>query len=141
MPDGEAYASAAFRHFEDAQHLFAIGRVDNSAYLAGYVVECSFKLLLQCAERSSPKPLGHDLANLAGRALVLAAILAPGAERYQVDHPDVQYAFRRWTPDMRYTGSGGVTASDSQRLLGGARSCLEGIVGSLILDGIAELPT
>ncbi len=46
----DAFASAAARHWEDAQRLFLDNRFDNAAYLAGYAVECSlnwFKLLAQ----------------------------------------------------------------------------------------------
>ena len=41
------YASAAARHWEDAISLTQASRFDNSAYLAGYVVECSLKSLIE----------------------------------------------------------------------------------------------
>jgi hypothetical protein len=104
------------------------------------VVECSFKLLVERAEEISPKALGHDLVNLAGRALILAAILSPGTERYRFDDPDVEYTFARWKPEMRYSKSGTVSAAESQRLVHGGQVCLEAIVHPLILDGVVESP-
>ena len=43
----ENFGSAAARHWEDAQRLHVIGRADNSAYLAGYAIECSLKVLIE----------------------------------------------------------------------------------------------
>jgi HEPN domain-containing protein len=43
----EDYGSAARRHLHDARTLLIAERFDNAAYLAGYVVECSMKKLLE----------------------------------------------------------------------------------------------
>jgi len=41
----ESFSNSAGRHLQDAQLLLAEQRWDNAVYLAGYVVECSFKVL------------------------------------------------------------------------------------------------
>ena len=45
----EHYASAASRHVEDARYLCDARRWDNAGYLAGYVVECGVKAVINRA--------------------------------------------------------------------------------------------
>ena len=112
----EDYASAAMRHYSDANFLREGGRLDNSAYLAGYVVECSLKALVACGEGPSSLVLGHDLPNLAGSALTLATLLAPGLSRYDVtDDPDVRQVLGVWKPDCRYEATGETRAEEAAR--------------------------
>ena len=42
----ESFSSSAGRHLQDAQILLREKRWYNAVYLAGYVVECSFKVLV-----------------------------------------------------------------------------------------------
>lgn len=42
----ESFSSSAGRHLQDAKALLEYQRWDNAVYLAGYVVECSFKVLI-----------------------------------------------------------------------------------------------
>jgi hypothetical protein len=137
----EDYCSAALRHHRDATFLSEQGRLDNAAYLAGYVVECSLKLAIACGERLGGRSLGHDLPNIAGPALVLATVLAPGIQRYQVEcEGDVDHVLRFWKPELRYTASGQVTQEELAKLIQGGRVCLNRIVLPLILDGILGIP-
>lgn len=46
-PMQESFSNAAGRHLRDAEILLENERFDNAAYLAGYVVECSFKILVE----------------------------------------------------------------------------------------------
>ena len=43
----ESFSQAAGRHLQDAKILCEQERWDNAVYLAGYVVECSFKVLIE----------------------------------------------------------------------------------------------
>ncbi len=45
--NGDDYPEAARKHLQDAVALLSAGRPDGAAYLAGYVVECALKTLLQ----------------------------------------------------------------------------------------------
>ena len=45
--NGDDYPDAAGKHMEDSNVLIAGSRYDGGAYLAGYVVECSLKTLIQ----------------------------------------------------------------------------------------------
>ena len=54
--NGDDYPDAARKHLEDAKVLLAGSRPDGAAYLAGYVVECALKTVVQLATgRSSHK--------------------------------------------------------------------------------------
>ena len=79
----DAFASAAARHWRDAQLLFDCDRFDNAAYLAGYAVECSLKVLLQVGTLA-PRAFGHELDRLSGDALFLACLLTPSVRRYHI---------------------------------------------------------
>lgn len=56
------YVKTAERMMADAQTLRRVGAHRNACYLAGYVVECTLKALLQVAG-TSPRPV-HDLESL-----------------------------------------------------------------------------
>ena len=45
--NGDDYPEAAGRHILDSRALVARRRFDGAAYLAGYVVECTLKTLIQ----------------------------------------------------------------------------------------------
>ena len=79
--NGDDYPEAAGRHMQDSGALLAGGRPDGAAYLAGYVVECALKTLIQL-ETGRPR-YSHDLSGLcdvldtlAAQALVLAGIIS-----------------------------------------------------------------
>lgn len=81
----EDFFSSALRHFEDSSTLYALGRVDEAAYLAGYVIECGLKKLLEVHRGTDARGDGHDLRGMTAQALALAALLAPASARYRVD--------------------------------------------------------
>ena len=66
MPLPHDFSSAAARHWDDAMSLIQANRFDNAGYLAGYVVECSLKCLVEMSG-AAPKPFQHELATLSGR--------------------------------------------------------------------------
>lgn len=43
----ESFIQAAGRHLHDAKILLVQNRWDNAVYLAGYVVECTFKVVVE----------------------------------------------------------------------------------------------
>jgi len=68
---GEDFPEAAEKHLLDSQLLLEKDRFDGAAYLAGYVVECSLKTIIQKENRSVPRI--HDLSKLRADALRFAA--------------------------------------------------------------------
>lgn len=74
----ESFSNSAGRHLHDAQLLLGEQRWDNAVYLAGYVVECSFKVLVEQHfkhDRDAVKKYGHDLTELEGRAMERLRVL------------------------------------------------------------------
>jgi len=60
----ESFSQAAGRHLNDAFNLRNAERWENAVYLAGYVVECAFKVLVEIyldRDRAAVKKYGHDL--------------------------------------------------------------------------------
>ena len=112
-------------------------RLDNAAYLAGYVVECSLKKLLEVHGHGA-REYGHDLRRMSGQALVLAAILSPGASRYRLDDiPLLPQMVSVWRPDQRYLPTGAVVHGDI--MVTGASEVYERIMVEAILDGSGAL--
>ncbi|MBN1205449.1 MAG: HEPN domain-containing protein [Myxococcaceae bacterium] len=133
----EDYGSAARRHLHDARTLLAAERLDNAAYLAGYVVECALKRLLEIHGHGA-REYGHDLRRLSGQALVLAAILSPGATRYRFDDiPLLPQMVSVWRPDLRYLPTGAVV--DGDLMVTGAAEVYERVMVEAILDGSGAL--
>jgi len=77
----EYFQQAAARHLHDAQCLISQQRWDNAVYLAGYVVECSFKVLVEVYIGSqTAKKYGHDLAELQGKAMERLRLIYPALD-------------------------------------------------------------
>jgi hypothetical protein len=63
----EHYPNAACRHLTDSKHLLDASCWDGSAYLSGYVIECSLKAQISLPVKPSIIDLhliGHDLSTL-----------------------------------------------------------------------------
>jgi hypothetical protein len=136
----EDYASAAARHWDNAQFLGDDNRWQEAAYLAGYIAECSLKALL---ERTAPdillQLLGHNLVALTGEALEMAALLNPTSRRYPVatlspGTPGVS----RWKPEHRYERTGFLTDREFQQIVAEAQLVGRSVLIELMLDGIVE---
>lgn len=136
---GEAFESAAGRHLDDSTFLNLHDRVDNAAYLAGYVVECSLKLLLAQSRYLAPKSLSHDLTTLSGDALRLASLIAPFVGRYEVPpSSDLDDLNARWSPEMRYAATGSTPKGTAEMWLRAAESVYRALVIKIALDGGTE---
>lgn len=134
----EDYFSASLRHLRDSRSLHEPPGSDNAAYLAGYVIECGLKRLLELYD-FAPRSLGHDLQSLQGRALVLAALLAPGSTRYRVDGiTELETASKEWSPEMRYWESGKLSEKSKERLMKVAAEIYEHLLIPMVLDGVEE---
>jgi len=134
----EAFASAAGRHLDDADLLLHCGRFDNAAYLAGYVVECSLKFVVEAAGLSGA-PYRHDIVMLSREALNLACLLTPTVWRYQAPQtPEMTDLHSTWNPSLRYSRTGEVPQSTAQRFLRAAYDTYAATTVQAILDGRKE---
>jgi HEPN domain-containing protein len=133
----EFFAQSAARHLHDAQFLLADNRWDNAVYLAGYVVECSFKELVQVHLGSTAaKVYCHDLGALQGEAMRLLRILFPllefalPATRTDGTVLDVDHPVRRYSRNNRWT------ATEARDAVKRAGEIQMEVVSSLVLDGL-----
>ena len=131
--NGDDYPEAAGRQLRDANVLLAGARHDGAAYLAGYVVECAMKTLIQL-ETGKPPSRSHDLAALRDAIGVLAAQADTRTGRLYARLLALGSGILDWRPEMRYRGE--IISPDTSRAwLEEADKVYAEIVGTLILDG------
>lgn len=132
--NGDDYPAAARRHLEDAGVLHGGGRFDGTAYLAGYVVECALKTLIQI--EAGGAAASHDLAGLDRTLGSLAArVGAQTARIYANARPllgDPHVA--TWHPAMRYRDAS-ASRADADAWIQTASAVYAAVVGGLTLDG------
>jgi hypothetical protein len=133
--NGDDHPDASGKHLADARVLLAATRSDGAAYLAGYVVECALKSLVQLETGKALR--GHQLATL--MAEVSAACMAAGAgtARYVTTHvqgvPTARIAV--WRETLRYQ-SPSMTSRDAQIWVDEADQIYSDTVAAMILDGV-----
>ncbi len=129
----EKYASAAARHWDSAHLLSLSDRWQEAAYLAGYVVECSLKALLQTSTLPHVRDLGHNLTILNREALELALMLTPAAARYRI-----QNGIPHWRPEQRYEGTNPERKPEFCQMVQQADEIAQTILIGMVLDGLLE---
>lgn len=132
--NGDDYPAAARRHLEDADVLHAGDRHDGVAYLAGYVVECAMKTVIQVETGSAAR--SHDLAGLDRTLAALSArVGAQTARLYARAVPLLRDpALLGWDPAMRYRGPE-TSQADAAARLRVAGEVYRVVIGGLALDG------
>lgn len=132
--NGDDYPAAARKHLKDSAVLLAEGRPDGAAYLAGYVVECALKTLLQMEQGSVP--FIHGLGDLRKQVtgLTAQADLVVGRRCRAASALLQQARILAWRPEMRY-GDETTSAKDAAAWQQEASDMYSKVVGALILDG------
>ena len=135
QPNGDDYPDAARKHLADAAVLFPAGRHDGTAYLAGYVVECALKTLIQVETGTAEH--SHDLGGLQTVLRTLATQV--GARTANLYGPVAMLlssaGVRAWKPEMRYRGPE-IAVSEAEAWLHEAGDLYSRTIGQLILDGV-----
>lgn len=134
----ESFANSAGRHLQDARILLAEQRWDNAVYLAGYVVECSFKVLIEQHfkhDRGAVKKYGHDLTELDGRTLDRLRLLYPILDKQLPASRVAGTVLARNHPERRYFKSGYWVESDAQAAVQLAEEIYREIISKLVLNG------
>ena len=134
--NGDDYPEAAVKHMQDSGVLLAGGRYDGAAYLAGYVVECALKTLIQLeagqvSHHHDLSRLDRDLDRLAAQASSLAGKFYLGAQASL----RASTILNGWMPEQRYRSSE-VSATDATRWHREATDAYQQIIGQLTLAGI-----
>lgn len=137
LGDREDYPEAAAKHLDDATILLSNGRSDNSAYLAGYVVECALKTLIQIEQVQT---WDHDLDQLSRRAEELAALPGARSARYSAvrtpRHAIYDHAGTGWHEALRYCAPGTIGQKEAKSWLEEAEKVFDRVIVPLRLDGV-----
>jgi hypothetical protein len=146
---GDDYAKTADQMMFDARSLREAGAHRNACYLAGYVVECTLKTLLELA--GLPPKQTHDLESLhqvvllhllsnpvvikygnpASLAPTMLQQIAPAKTK---QNGSTQY-FCHWDPYHRYDGSRWNSEPMSKAYLHEADKCIE-VITTMLIDGV-----
>lgn len=136
--NGDDHPDASGKHLMDARTLLSATRPDGAAYLAGYVVECALKSLVQ-VETGVAAPRVHHLGTLS--AAVNAACLAAGARTAKYITAIVRSvptaAIAQWRETLRYR-SPAMTLGDAQVWVDEANQIYKDTVAAMILDGVIQ---
>lgn len=127
------YPKAALKHLQDAQVLFKGNRFDGAAYLAGYVVECALKTMIDIEKKSVPYT--HDLSQLQSRLHALAVVAGSHTGHLYVAITGVINQILSWRPEMRYHEPH-VTASVAKDWIAEADKVYKKTIGDLTLAGL-----
>jgi HEPN domain-containing protein len=135
----ESFSALASRHLQDAQILLKEKRWDNAVYLAGYVVECSFKVLVEQYfpnDRGAVKKYGHDLTKLEGKAMERLRVLYPILDRQLPTSRIDGTVLANKHPERRYFKSGLWTESQAKTSVERAEEIYREIIPKLVLNGL-----
>ncbi|MEG5038553.1 MULTISPECIES: HEPN domain-containing protein [unclassified Microcoleus] len=134
----ESFSNSAGRHLQDAQLLLVEQRWDNAVYLAGYVVECCFKVLVEQHfkhDRGAVKKYGHDLTELEGRAMERLRVLYPILDRQLPTSRIAGSVLAQNHPERRYSKSGVWAEADATTAVQRAEEIYREIITKLVLNG------
>ncbi|GAX36596.1 HEPN domain-containing protein [Nodularia sp. NIES-3585] len=134
----ESFSNSAGRHLQDAQILLNAQRWDNAVYLAGYVVECSFKVLVEQYfkhDQGAVKKYGHDLTELEGRAMERLRVLYPILDNQLPALRIVGTVLGQYHPDRRYSKTGLWAEAEARNAVQRAEEIYREILPKLVLNG------
>jgi hypothetical protein len=141
----ESFSMSAGRHLQDAQILLTQHRWDNAVYLSGYVVECSFKVLIEkyfnqpSSNGSAAKKFGHDLAKLEGKAMERLRTIYPILDQQFQQFPSSSVddtVLAHYHPERRYAASNLWTEEKAAKSFERAGKIYNSIITKLVLDGL-----
>lgn len=131
--NGDDYPAAALKHLQDADVLIKGRRFDGAAYLAGYVVECVLKTLIQVETGRADH--SHNLASLQEQVAGFAGRAGSRTGRFlEAVAPLDSSEILGWEPDMRYQEPG-IAPDTAGMWFQDARDVYDRIIGSLLMDG------
>jgi len=134
----ESFSNSAGRHLQDAQLLLVEQRWDNAVYLAGYVVECSFKVLVEQhfkQDQDAVRKYGHHLTELEGRAMERLRVLYPILDRQLPTSRIAGTVLAQNHPERRYSKSGLWAEADATTAVQRAEEIYREIITKLVLNG------
>lgn len=134
----EYFAQAAGRNLHDARRLRACQRWDNAVYLAGYVVECAFKVLVERyfnEDEAAAKKFGHELTKLEGEAIERLRVMYPGLDKQLPASRTAGTVLAQAHPERRYAQSDLWNESEASEAINLPEEIYLKIIPRLVLDG------
>jgi len=134
----ESFSNSAGRHLQDAQILLGEQRWDNAVYLAGYVVECSFKVLVEQYfkhDQNAAKKYNHNLTELDGRLMERLRVIYPILDRQLPASRIAGTVLAKHHPERRYSQSGLWAEGDAETAVQRAEEIYREIISKLVLNG------
>jgi len=133
--NGDDYPDAATKHLADAKALMEAPRYDGAAYLAGYVVECALKTLLQAETQRVPKI--HPLPVLSHKVTDVCLLADATMSRYvtRVVRSVDEGPIAQWRETMRYRGPS-MAQGDAMAWVDEAENVYTDTIANMTLDGV-----
>jgi hypothetical protein len=134
----QCFAQAAGRHLHDALQLRDCQRWDNAVYLAGYVVECAFKVLVEIyfnEDEAAAKKFGHELTKIEGEAIERLRVMYPGLDKQLPASRTAGTVLAQAHPERRYAPSDLWNESEAGMAIERAEEIYLKIIPRLVLDG------
>ncbi|MCL2934975.1 MAG: HEPN domain-containing protein [Trichodesmium sp. MAG_R03] len=132
----ESFIQAAGRHLYDAEILLAQHRWDNAVYVAGYVVECTFKSIVeQYINNEACEKFGHNLRELQGKGIERLRIIYPILDAHLLISRTNGTVLAEDHPERRYFESGLWDELEATEAVKRAAEIYNQIIPRLILDG------
>ena len=138
----ESFSLSAGRHLQDAHILLTKYRWDNAVYLSGYVVECSFKVVIEqyfsqpSAITAAAKKFGHDLTKLEGKAMERLRTMYPILDKQLPSSRIDGTVLADFHPERRYAVSNLWTEEEAITSVQRADQIYKAIIPKLVLDGL-----
>jgi HEPN domain-containing protein len=133
--NGDDYPDAACKHLGDANALISVNRFDGAAYLAGYVVECSLKSLIQVETGKARR--NHRLADLTRYVIEVCMVAGARTAKYMtsVVQRIPSAGVGSWRETLRYR-SPSMTRGEVETWVKEAGEIYSSTVAAMILDGV-----
>lgn len=140
---GEDYPDAARKHYLDARALMGRRRYDGAAYLAGYVVECILKTIIQINQASGVSRI-HDINRLSTNAQRLATMPSSRTARYfppgfTLTRLPYGTPPAGWKETLRYHFEGTIPKTTASAWVAEAKRLYAHVLWGLIKDGEVKL--
>ena len=128
----DKFPKAALKHLQDAQELNSRNRFDGAAYLAGYVVECTLKTMIDVENQSVPRI--HDLSQLQRQLQALGIVASSHTGHLYGIVTQAMKQILSWKPEMRYQEPH-ISAAIAQSWVAEADVVYKRVIGDLTLAG------
>ena len=132
------HTEAAGKHLDDAFTLFVNERYDGAGYLAGYVIECSFKSVIILG--TGPRRFStHDLNALSMDAIRFASLPGATTARYSPNRTpghSIYASATGWRETLRYRPSAMVSDQAAAEWIEEAERVYVSTVAKMWKDGV-----